>query len=454
MYDLFYELNDRPFDVKPDLKYFHPTHSHKRAIEHMRAGLEQPDGVIVLTGEKGTGKTSLIMHMLEQLDKDDNNIAFFPGPPQKTSDFLPAILTALQIPVTGHQPRELFNALHKFMLEQLNQNKKVQLVVDDAESLSKNNLEFIRLLSTLRVNERGLMQIILVGTNDLNTIITASEDQTLSQQISMAYCLQALQATETREYIEHRLKAAGWKRDPIIDEDAFDDIHQLSAGVPYAINQYCDRLLMLGMLRESHHINSNSVANLTSDTLEQTDVEQLGQKKHTKSATAAFDDLFSSHQESEEVAPSKPAMQGFDVENIHFDAPTKFNKKPIITIAAACLLVSVSVFLFDKMSKDSHSKTANVTHSAPKDHSTKTNNHSSSTNDHSTTVNANTAQSENSLKTVKYVLQTIPADSDVDSKLDIQQLLKKSNKSDFQAISDQSDKELINEVVSNANMSF
>lgn len=454
MYDLFYELNDRPFDVKPDLKYFHPTHSHRRAIEHMRASLEQPDGVIVLTGEKGTGKTSLIMHMLEQLDKDDNNIAFFPRPPQKTSDFLPAILTALQIPVTGHQPRELFNALHKFMLEQLNQNRKVQLVVDDAESLSKNNLEFIRLLSTLRVNERGLMQIILVGTNDLNTIIAASEDQTLNQQISIAYCLQALQASEIREYIEHRLKVAGWKQDPVIDEDAFDAIHQLSEGVPYAINQYCDRLLMLGMLRETHHINSKSVANLTADTLEQAEVEQFGQKKHTKSATAAFDDLFSSHQESEKVAPPKPAMKGFDVENIHFDTPTKFNKKPVIAIAAAGLLVLVSVFLFDKMSKDTHSNSASVTHTAPKDHSTKASNHSTKTNDHSTTVNTSTTQSENSLKTVKYVLQTIPADSDVDSKLDIQQLLKKSSKSDFETISDRSDKNLVNEVVSNANMSF
>ena len=491
MYNLFYNFNDSPFGLEPDLKYFFNTSSHKRAIEHMHIGFEKPDGVLVLTGKKGMGKTTLITHMLEQLDKDDNIVAFLEEAPQKEHDFLPAILTALQIPITDNQPKVLFSALHNFLREQASLNKKVMLVVDGAETFSHNFLEFIRLLSTLRLNERGLLQTVLVGTNKLEETLLVDDNQAFRQQVTMSCSIQSLEVSDTREYIEHRLKVAGWSNAPIIDEDAFGAIHQLAEGIPYAINRCCDRLLVQGMLCKTHHITSKDVFNLTSETMEKLEKFEAVQQeleKRMDSAEKIIEQPLPSFTEPQKQK-AEPVQQvdhvqqtasqtfqqtanqtrGNDVEETMFSAPAKeskpfFNKQVIITIAAAYLISSISIIAYDRMTGN-NSPATNVSHSAAPDHSG-SNNHSaapshSGSNNHSASNNSHSgghesaASGQSSSETAKYVLMEMPAAAVAEARLgnaeseaqllNIQSLLKNLQESG-------SDANLATEVVSDASV--
>ena len=473
MYKLFYNLNDRPFNLKPDLKYFYNASTYQQTIMHMHVGFEQPDGVLVLTGEKGIGKTSLITHVLDQLDKNSNIVAVIQQPPQKNHDFLPMILAALKIPTTEQNSKVLLQTLNTFLLEQAKLNKKVRLVIDNAERLSQSFLEFIRLLSTLQLNEHGLFQIILVGTNKLEEILSANENQAFRQQVLMSFSLDPLGITDTREYIKHRLKVAGWNGAPIIEEDAFETIHQLTGGIPSAINRYCDQLLKLGMLRKSQQINKNDAANMTLATiekLEQFEAEQLEQTKREESPVELINQHLS-HAEPEKVIPVQQAAQvqpseqvhqtvkDIDMENIVFDTPVKkpqsfLNKQTIMTIAGAFLVSALSIFVFDKMSGN-NSPSTHLAQSQAQDHS----NTHASTNTHENTnshASANTHENSNTHSSSSepvYLLNEIPAHSLADVRsgnstsevqlLDIQLLLKKSGFSDLKIKSDPSNENLM-----------
>lgn len=452
MYKSFYNLNARPFGLKPDLRYFYATRPHQRAIVHMHAGLEQPDGVLVLTGAKGSGKTTLITHMLAQLDRSNSDIAFIPKPPEKDHDFLPGILTGLGIPVSGNDQKALFNTLHKFLLEQAKQNKKVLLVVDDVEILSPNCFAIIRLLSTLTLNNRGLLQIVLIGGNELEVILSANNNQAFRQQISMYYCMRPLQAQDTREYIEHRLKIAGWNGSPIFDEDSYPAIHQSTGGLPYAINRYCDGLLMLGMLRKNPQISVKDVSNLTDETLEKLkkfEKERMEQDKHKKTSNGVVNQSLPSNPVTEKTAESENIMKGLQAEtNIFMTPPSQngsfFTKQKITIAVAACIVASAAVVFFDFMPKNapgSGHKTASDSHTAVTAHST-ADSHSSSHNSHSFASDPLSSAHESGSGPGKYILSELPhlahssgTGENGDSKiqlLDIQQLLNKSGTSELE----------------------
>lgn len=491
MYNLFYNLNDRPFNQKPDLKYFIATRPHKRSIVHMRVGFEQQDGLLVLTGEKGIGKTTLVTHMLDQLDKNNNIIAFIEKPPLKDHDFLPAILTSLQIPVTDNQPKVLFSALHKFMLAQARLNKRMMLVIDNAEGLSNNCLELIRLMSAARLDERGLLQIILVGTTKLEETLSAKENQAIKEQISISTCIHPLQVSDTREYILHRLYVAEWNGDPIIDEDAFDAIHQLTEGVPSEINRYCDKLFMMGMMYKTHHIGKNDVFNLTEETmtkLDEFEAAQFDDVKQAQDDPNGSPDVFFEQPEptrtkQPKAAPAQQSVSGIDVENFVFDTPAKtsnsfLNRQTMMTIAGAFLVSSLSIFIFDKMSGDnpvnpftktslSHGESNNpVAHATATSHSNSSTGSHSSTNTHgsanshgSANTHGSAASHQNGSQTVEYVLNEMPSEPGAHGKpgghvpeielLDIQALLMNSSEPNAEH-SSHSGKRQVSEVVSNA----
>ena len=458
MYNVFYNLKDRPFRLEPDLKYFYTSRPHKRAIIHMQAGFEHPDGVLVLTGDKGLGKTSLITYILNQLDKNKNTIALVQISPNKEQNFLAAVLAALEVSTTEYEPKKLFHILQNYLLEQATLNKKVLLVIDDAENLSQNLLEFIRLLSALPTDKHGLLKIVLVGTIELEEMLSANNNHAFRQHISMSYCMHPLKNTDTREYVAHRLKVAGWNEDPAIDEDIYDAIHQLTEGVPYTINRYCDRLLMLSMLRKSRHITRSDVSNLTLATmekLEKFEAAQMEGDKKIESDGAVINQPSSLHQQPKITEPphqtAQPphAISEFDIENnldnMLFDAPTKksksfFNKQIFITIAAVYLISTVSFFAYNKMT-ETNSSTADVSHANANDHSNAAHPVANTDSHSNDTHNASNSQEPT------YILAEMPASSvqahlNGDSNiqlLDIKLLLKKGQNLDSEVSSDLSD---------------
>jgi len=357
----------------------------------MRAGLEQPDGVLILTGEEGMGKTTLITHLLGQQNKD-TIVAFVRNPQQKVGDFLLEILAALDLPITEQQPKELFNVLHRFVLEHAKSNKKVLLAIDNAETMSQNCIELIRLLSSLRLNEKGLLQVVLVGNSELDAKLSSAQNEAFRQQVLMSCSLQPLQLLDMPDYIIHRLKVVGWAGDPAFDDDAYVALHQLTGGIPKIINQYCDQLLKYGMSRQIHRFNRRDIEKLRSTAVDQTETrepELSSQDEFRKKLDSVFDDAIPLRPELGKAASVRHSDGEKDNEKFNFGTPAKgighlFGKQTMTLAGVAALVAALSFFAFEKMSEKpvdsgmtssiahgeatsivSHEATQSVSHGAP-----------------------------------------------------------------------------------------
>lgn len=429
MYRLYYKLNDQPFGSEPDTKYFYPTLPHKEAVRYLRSGLEHDNGVIVLSGEKGLGKTTLISLLLEQVDKDQNIVAYIDEPPRSVRELIPMILTALQIPVADQEPKAMVNILRKFINEHTQQDKKVLVMIDEAQELSRDCLEFFRLLTALCNDEKKKFQILLLGTDELNQTLSSAEHEALNKLVRSSHSLQRLSAADTQAYIEHRLKVAGWSGKPTIDDEAFAAIHRKTGGVPLIINHYCDRLLMLGMLLETNQINGQVVASLTEAAIEK--LNQLEANRTKKQNASAIEEALVEKPdpffEQQRVVQQKPDHEkGFEIKSDFFDKPAGKSKsflstQSMRTIFAITLVVPLSIYVYENMfeKETSHQTTASMQkHTAPthavaevKQHST--NEHGSSnqhvvSNQHSTGHGSST---HSELETERYVLNEIPSHS-------------------------------------------
>ena len=359
MYTSFYNLSDRPFRLTPDLHYFYSSSSHKRAIAHLRFGLEQSNGVMVLTGDKGSGKTTLVQYMLSEMDDNSTIVAYIQKPALKDTDFLPAILASLQIPITDYNPKNLFESLHRFLSDKISSNNKVLLIIDEGQHLTNNTIEFLRLLSMLKIDDQGLLQILISGTNELDELIAEKQNQSFRKQIVMSYNMHPMQISDTRAYIKYRLQQSGWQGDPQIEDETYLSIHQLSGGLPYEINHYFDRLLVLGMLQESHKLSNADVARLTTSTMEKIDEYEL---KHASKTP----DLLVSPSQIEEAEEPKVFVEednpqsSFHVPDLNETTANKngdsnkkessafFDKGTIATIVICYVLSFISVIAINQ----------------------------------------------------------------------------------------------------------
>ena len=245
MYLDFYGLTDKPFSITPNPRYLFLSKHHREVFAHLLFGIRRHAGFIEVTGEIGTGKTTVLRTLFHELEREEARIAYIFNPCLSAPDLLRTVNREFGL---EHQasPPELHAALNTFLLQENAAGRTVVLVIDEAQNLAIDVLEQVRLLSNLETETDKLIQIVLVGQPELGDLLEKKELRQLSQRITVRYHLQAMDAEETTAYIEHRLGIAGWSRGHLFTPAAQKKIFQETQGNPRMINILCDRALLIG----------------------------------------------------------------------------------------------------------------------------------------------------------------------------------------------------------------
>ncbi len=260
MYTRFFGLNEKPFSITPDPRYLFMSERHGEALAHLVYGVTESGGFIQLTGEVGTGKTTLIRTLL--LDRMPNNadVAVVLNPQQSAHEFVQTICDELHVPMPDQKNsiKACIDALNQHLLAAHADGRRTILVVDEAQNLAPDVLEQVRLLTNLETSKQKLLQIILIGQPELRELLARSDLRQLAQRITGRYHLEPLSRDETAQYIEHRLTVAGALVE-LFDAGAKREVFRITQGIPRLVNVICDRALLGAYSHEVRHINRRLV---------------------------------------------------------------------------------------------------------------------------------------------------------------------------------------------------
>lgn len=260
MYEAYYKLHGKPFQLTPDPKFLFPSVGHKRAMSYLRYGLEQGEGFVVITGAVGTGKTLLIQTLANTLKHREVAMATIAAANLDEDDVLPAVASAFFLPHEGLDRETLYQELTRHLRSIRSHGNHPLLIVDEAQLLKPAALEVLRILSNLEIKGHALLQVFLVGQSELKHTFANNHMEQLCQRIIASCDLRPLGEKESESYILHRLRAVGWKQDPALSPTIFPVIRRASQGIPRKINLIMGRLLLYGYLEELHEIDCAAVA--------------------------------------------------------------------------------------------------------------------------------------------------------------------------------------------------
>ena len=253
MYQNFFGLHEKPFSIAPDPRYLYMTDQHREALAHLLFGIGDEGGFVLLTGDIGTGKTTICRSLLNQLP-NDVDIAFIVNPRVSVDELLESICDELGVVYNPHSSvKVLVDKLNAFLLESYAAGRNTILIIDEAQNLADEVLEQLRLLTNLETSEKKLLQLILLGQPELNDKLAQNNMVQLAQRITARFHLQPLTAEQTNAYIAHRLHVAGF-RGELFSRAALKHIHSQSGGVPRLVNVICDRAMLGAYTHESINI--------------------------------------------------------------------------------------------------------------------------------------------------------------------------------------------------------
>lgn len=258
MYLDFYKLKEAPFNITPDPHYLFLSRHHREAYNHVMYGIRERKGFIQLTGEVGSGKTTLCRAVLAELGHKVQT-ALILNPCLTETQMLRAILQDFGLKTTGKDMLALIQALNAFLLARLEARENVALLIDESQNLTPKLMEQIRLLSNLETAQQKLIQIVLIGQPELEEKLMAPSLRQLRQRITVRYHLGPLEEDETGPYIAHRLSTAGAEKQLVFDSKAVKLVHRHSQGIPRVINALCDNALLAGYVAGSWTIGSDCI---------------------------------------------------------------------------------------------------------------------------------------------------------------------------------------------------
>ena len=259
MYESFYGLSDKPFQLNPDPSFYYGSKEHRRAMAYLDYGLHKNEGFIVVTGEVGAGKTTVVRNLLGKLDPDKVVAAQVVTTQLNADDTLRMVAASFGLRVTNMSKSEMLLSIEAFLLKLSLQGKRGLLIVDEAQNLTPQAVEELRMLSNYQLETHALLQSFLVGQPEFRRMLESPELLQLRQRVIAGCHIGPLDREETRAYIEHRLHHVGWKDDPSFEPDAYEKIFEATDGIPRRINTVCDRLLLSGYLAGKHVISGEDV---------------------------------------------------------------------------------------------------------------------------------------------------------------------------------------------------
>jgi len=269
MYETYFGLKSKPFQLNPDPAFYYASKQHKRAKSYLEYGVHRNEGFIVITGEVGAGKTTVVRGLLESLDTNTVIAANLVSTQLDAEDTLRMVGAAFGVKVKDLTKADLLISLEAHLAKQVSRGKRCLLIVDEAQNLTVRAVEELRMLSNFQVGEHALLQTFLVGHPEFREILQNEKMQQLKQRVTATCHIGPMDLEETQGYIEHRLKCAGSTGRPSFDKAAFDGIFKASGGIPRRINTVCDRLLLQGFLEEKDKFTLKDVSEVVHEIAEE-----------------------------------------------------------------------------------------------------------------------------------------------------------------------------------------
>ena len=265
MYTQFFGLKEKPFEITADPKFLYLSEGHKEALAHLIYAVQEKRGFVVITGEVGTGKTTLVQTLLSRMDGSTRTAFLFNPKLDSSNEFLQSICEDLEINVEKGTKGDCLAHLNNFLMDCYSRNVNVVLIIDEAHTLSPQLLEEVRLLTNLETPSNKLLQVVLLGQPELDSTLDQPQFRNLKQRISLRYRLQPLSPEEVKEYIKRRLRVAGAKNTYLFTPQALKKIYQYSKGIPRLVNIICDNALVDGYANEKKVIGDDIISEVISD---------------------------------------------------------------------------------------------------------------------------------------------------------------------------------------------
>jgi general secretion pathway protein A len=265
MYERFYKLKEKPFALMPDPGFLFLGKKHRVGVSMLEYGLLNQAGFVVISGGIGTGKTTLIHQLINGMNRRTVNVGLISNAHPSFGELMEWVLMAFDLKYVGKGKTELFETFGHFMSTQFSKGRRTVLIIDEAQNLSVDTLEELRMLLNVNAGKTQMLQVLLVGQEQLLAKLQLPELEQFAQRVSVCYRLPALDLDETRDYIRHRLSLAGCQDGNLFTDEACAEIYRHSAGIPRLINVLCDTALVYGFADESPQIGADLVRDVAKD---------------------------------------------------------------------------------------------------------------------------------------------------------------------------------------------
>ena len=257
MFDDFYGLTARPFQLTPDPNFYFESATHRKALSYLGYGMAQSEGFIVITGEVGAGKSTLVAHLMQKIDREQMTVGQVVTSNLDGEELVHVAAQSFGIEVEGKDKASALGAIESFLHDEARAGRRTMLIVDESQNLSVEALEELRMLSNFQLGSHPLLQLLLLGQPEFKQVLAQHEElEQLRQRVIAAHHLESMEPNELEPYIKHRLECVGWTGNPEFDQRVFKELYDATDGIPRRVNQVVTRLLLLGAVEQRTRIDN------------------------------------------------------------------------------------------------------------------------------------------------------------------------------------------------------